>query len=44
MLSFGNIAQQRSRKKWFLPTVEIKDHNVMINVENFFGQPIENKE
>ena len=28
--------------QYYLPTVEIKDHNIVINDENFFDQPIKN--
>ena len=31
-----------SDDKYYLPTVEIKDCNIMINSENFFDQPIKN--
>ena len=34
-----------SSKGYYLPNVDIKNHNVMINGENFFEQPIkDNKE
>ena len=29
-------------KRYFLPTVEIKDYNVMIDRQNFFNQPEKN--
>ena len=29
-----------SHKKYYLPTVEIKDHNTMIDGRNFFDQRI----
>ena len=29
-------------RRYYLPTVEIKDYNVLINGENFFDQPIKN--
>ena len=32
----------RSSDQYYLPTVEIKDYNIMINGENFFDQPIKN--
>ena len=28
--------------RYFLPTVEIKDYNVMIDGQNFFDQPVKN--
>ena len=35
-------AQRISRKKYYIPNVEIKDYNVMIDGKNFFDQPINN--
>ena len=35
MLLFKNNAQRKSQKKYFMPTVEIKDYNVMIDIEIF---------
>ena len=32
----------KSYKQYYLPTVEIKDYNVMIDGRNFFDQPIKN--
>ena len=31
-----------SNKRYYLPNVEIKDYNVVIDGKNFFHQPIEN--
>ena len=42
VLPFENDAQRRSAKRYYLPTVRIKDYNVLINGENFFDQPIKN--
>ena len=42
VLAFENDAQRTSRSNYFLPNVEIKDYNIMINGENFFDQPIKN--
>ena len=42
VLAFENDAQRTSTRRYYLPTVEIKDYNVMINGENFFDQPIKN--
>ena len=28
--------------KYYVPTVEIKNYNVLINEQNFFDQPVEN--
>ena len=30
------------RKGYYIPNIEIKDYNIMINGENFFDQPIKN--
>ena len=42
VLAFENDAQRTSAKRYYLPNVEIKDYNIMINGENFFDQPIKN--
>ena len=42
VLAFENETQRTSAKGYFLPNVEIKDYNVMINGESFFDQPIKN--
>ena len=42
MLAFENDTQRTSVKGYYLPNIEIKDYNVMINGENFFDQPIKN--
>ena len=42
VLAFENDTQRISAKGYYLPNVEIKDHNIMINGENFFDQPIRN--
>ena len=39
VLPFENDAQTASAKQYYLPTVEIKNYNVLINGENFFDQP-----
>ena len=41
-LAFENDNQRTSYKRYYIPTVEIKDYNIMINEENFFDQPIKN--
>ena len=41
-LAFENDTQRHSAKVYYLPNVEIKDYNVMINGENVFDQPIKN--
>ena len=40
VLAYKNDTQRASAKGCYLPNVEIKDYNVMINGENFFDQPI----
>ena len=42
LLQFEGDEGQKSYKQYYLPTVEIKDYNVMINGRNFFDQPIKN--
>ena len=42
VLAFEDDAQRISRKRCYIPNVEIKDYNVMINGENFFDQPRNN--
>ena len=40
VLSFENNADRTVHTKYYLPTVEIKDYNVIINGQNFFQQPV----
>ena len=42
VLAFENDAQRTSNKKYYIPNVEIKDYNVMIDGKNFFDQTIKN--
>ena len=42
VLAFENDTQRTSHSNYYLPNVEIKDYNIMINGENVFGQPIKN--
>ena len=42
VLAFENDDDRTSNDEYYLPTVEIKDYNIMINGENFFDQPIKN--
>ena len=42
ILAFENDDHRISTRRYNLPTVEIKDYNIMINAENFFDQPIKN--
>ena len=43
VLAFENDDDRTSNDQYYLPTVEIKDNNIMINGENFFDQPIKNR-
>ena len=38
VLAFENDAQRTSNKRYYLPNVEIKDNNVMIDGKNVFDQ------
>ena len=40
MQAFQNDDQRTSNKRYYIPNVEIKDYNVMIDGKNFFDQPI----
>ena len=42
ILAFENDTQRTSAKGCNIPTVQLKDYNIMINVENHFYQPIKN--
>ena len=42
VLAFENDVDRISDDQYYLPNVEIKDYNIMINGENFFDQPIKN--
>ena len=42
VLVFQNEAQRISHRRYYFPTVEIKNYNVMINGQNFFNQPVRN--
>ena len=42
VLSFENENDRTVHTKYYLPTVEIKDYNVMIDGRNFFNQPVKN--
>ena len=43
VLSFGNEEQRKSYKRYCLPTVEIRNYNVMIDGENFFDELVRHK-
>ena len=40
ILAYESDTQRTSAKGYYLPNVEIKDYNIMINGETFFDQPI----
>ena len=42
VLAFENDDYRTRDDRYYLPTVEIKDYDIMINGENFFDQPIKN--
>ena len=42
VLAFENDAERTSNKIYYLPNVEIKDYNVMIDGKNFFDQSVQN--
>ena len=43
-MSFENKDDRTSFSKYYTPTAEIKDFNVVIDDKSFFDVPIENKE
>ena len=40
VLAFENDTQRRSQSGYYLPNLEVKDYNIMINGEKFFDQPL----
>ena len=42
VLAFEGDTQRTSHSGYFLPNVEIKNYNIVINGENFFDEPIKN--
>ena len=42
VLAFEDDAQRRNNKRYYLPNVEIKYYNAMIDGKNFFYQLIKN--
>ena len=42
VLAFENDNDKTSHDQYYLPTLEIKDYNIVINGGNFFDQPIKN--
>ena len=43
VLALLNDAQRTSNKRYYLPNLETKDYNVIIDRKNFFDQPIKNR-
>ena len=44
VLSFENEDNRTSFSKYYLPNVQIKDFNVLINGKSFFDMPIKNEQ
>ena len=44
VLAFPNEEYRSSFSKYYTPTVEIKDYNVLIDLQPFYDIPIKNKE
>ena len=44
VLSFENEDDRTSFSKYYVPNVEIKDFNVLIDGKSFFDMPLKNKE
>ena len=42
ILAFENDDQRTSNKRYYIPNVEAKDYNVMIDGKNFFDRPVKN--
>ena len=42
VLAFENDDQRTSNKRYYIPNIEIKDYNVMIDGKNVFDQPVTN--
>ena len=42
ILAFENDSQRISNKRYYIPNVEIKDFNVMIDGKNVFDHPVKN--
>ena len=42
VLAFDDDAQGISKTRYYIPNVEIKDYNVMIDRKNVFDQPVKN--
>ena len=44
VLAFPNEDDRSSFSKYYMPNVEIKDYNVLIDLQPFYDIPIKNKE
>ena len=44
VLAFQNVEDRKSFSKYYTPTVEIKDYNVIVDGEPFYEIPVKNKE
>ena len=44
VLAFPNDEDRSSFSKYYMPNVEIKDYNVLIDLQPFYDIPIKNKE
>ena len=42
VLAFEDDEQRTSNKRYYIPNIEIKDYDVMIDGKNFFDQPVKN--
>ena len=42
VLAFENDDHRISNKRYYIPNVEIKDYNVLIDGKNVFDQPVRN--
>ena len=42
VLAFENDAHRTSNRGYYIPNIEIKDYNFMIDGKNFFDQPVKN--
>ena len=40
--SFEDKEQRKSYKRYYFPTVEIKNYNILIDGQNFLDQPVRN--
>ena len=43
-MAFQNVEDRKSFSKYYTPTVEIKDYNVIVDGEPFYEIPVKNKE